>query len=116
MSLFGELYLSEIIKKPVLDYKGDVAGRLKDILVIKGLPLPVISALIVKKRKKIFKIEWSKVNIFNKRIISTNLRIDDTPLYKPDESDLFAVRDILDKQIVDANGAKVVRVNDINGR
>lgn len=29
------------------------------------------------------------------------------------ENDLLAVRDILDKQIVDANGAKVVRVKDI---
>ena len=30
-----------------------------------------------------------------------------------DDDDLLALRDILDKQIVDANGAKVVRVNDI---
>jgi CBS domain-containing protein len=113
MPLFGELFLSEIIKKPVLDFKGDVAGKLKDILVIKGLPLPAISALIVKGRKKVYRIDWSNVNIFNKRIISTKLLAEEASVYDPQKEDLFAVRDILDRQIVDANGAKVVRVNDI---
>ncbi|HDL20413.1 MAG TPA: magnesium transporter, partial [Nitrospirae bacterium] len=113
MPLFGELFLSEIIKKPVLDFKGDVAGKLKDILIIKGLPLPVISALLVKRGKKTLRIDWGDVNIFNRRIISTKLLTEEASVYIPRDEDLFAVRDILDRQIVDANGAKVVRVNDI---
>lgn len=113
MPLFGELFISEIVKKPVLDFKGEVFGRLKDLAIIKGLPLPVVSALIVQSRKKKYKIPWQNINIFNKRIISSTLLPDELPEYTPDESDLFAVRDILDRQIVDANGAKVVRVNDI---
>jgi Mg2+ transporter MgtE len=34
-------------------------------------------------------------------------------VYEYEERDLLMLRDILDKQIVDANGAKVVRVNDV---
>ncbi len=113
MPLFGELFLSEIIKKPVLDFRGDVAGKLKDILVIKGLPLPSISALLVRKGKRVYKIDWESINIFNKRVISTKLLTEEAPVYSANDEDLFAVRDILDRQIVDANGAKVVRVNDI---
>jgi CBS domain-containing protein len=113
MPLFGELFISEILKKPVYDSRGEVFGTLKDLMVIKGLPLPVVDALLVRDRKKAYKVPWKQVNIFNKRIISTTLRPDNAPEYVPAEKDLFAVRDILDKQIMDANGAKVVRVNDI---
>jgi len=113
MPIFGELFLSEILKKPVFDAGGEIVGKLKDLVVIKGLPLPVVDALLIRSRKKVFKIEWRHVNIFNKRIISSTLLANDIQEYSPDERDLIAVRDILDKQIMDANGAKVVRVNDI---
>lgn len=113
MPIFGELFLSEILRKPVFDAGGEIIGKLKDLIVIKGLPLPVVDALLVRDRKKILKIEWKHVNIFNKRIISSTLLAGDIQEYSPDDRDLIAVRDILDKQIMDANGAKVVRVNDI---
>jgi len=33
MPLFGELFLSEILKQPVLDPKGEELGRLRDMVV-----------------------------------------------------------------------------------
>ncbi len=113
MALFGELFLSEIIKKPVFDPKGEIIGRVKDVIVVKGDPLPEISAIIVYRKGQAYSIIWSAINIFNKRIISSFLYADALQAYEYPEDDLLAVRDILDKQIVDANGAKVVRVNDI---
>jgi CBS domain-containing protein/sporulation protein YlmC with PRC-barrel domain len=113
MALFGELFLSEIIKKPVFDPKGEIIGRVKDVIVVKGAPLPEISAVIVQRKGHTHVVKWTAINIFNKRIISSFLYADTLEPYSYDEDDLLAVRDILDKQIVDANGAKVVRVNDI---
>ncbi|MEW6739445.1 MAG: magnesium transporter [Nitrospirota bacterium] len=113
MPLFGELFLSEIIKKPVFDPKGEITGRVKDIAVVKGDPLPKVSAIIVEKKNQLFRIGWEQINLFNKRIISTYLTASLIEPYTLSEDDLLAVRDILDKQIVDANGAKVVRANDI---
>ncbi|MGW8273186.1 MAG: magnesium transporter [Thermodesulfovibrionales bacterium] len=113
MPLFGELFISEILKKPVYDSRGEALGRLKDFVVIRGLPLPVVDALIVRSGKKLCKVSWRQVSVFNKRIIAANLLRDEAQEYVGNERDLFAVRDILDKQIMDANGAKVVRVNDI---
>ena len=113
MALFGELFLSEIIKKPVFDPKGEIIGRVKDVIVVKGAPLPEISAVIVQRKGQTHVIKWAAINIFNKRIISSFLYADALEPFSYDENDLLAVRDILDKQIVDANGAKVVRVNDI---
>src|SRR5512134_3200531 len=113
MPFFGEVFSSEIIKKPVLDPKGEELGRVKDLVIVKGDPLPKVSALIIERKKKFFFLPWSDLNIFNKKIISSNVYNDGLKPYEFSEDDLLIVRDILDKQIVDANGAKVVRVNDI---
>jgi magnesium transporter len=113
MALFGELFLSDVIKKGVFDPKGDIIGRVRDLIVVKGDPLPEISAIIVHRKGHAFLISWSAISIFNKRIISSFLYADALQDYAYPKEDLLAARDILDKQIVDANGAKVVRVNDI---
>ena len=113
MALFGELFLSEIIRKPVFDPKGEILGRVKDVSVVEGDPLPKISGVIIHHKGNAYLVKWAAINIFNKRIISSFLYSDALEEYPYPDDDLLAVRDILDKQIVDANGAKVVRVNDI---
>ena len=113
MPFFGELFVSEILKKPVLDPKGEELGRVKDLVVVRGEALPKILSLIVEKKRKLFSLPWADLNIFNKRIISANIYSEGLKTYEMSEEDLLLVRDIFDKQIVDANGAKVVRVNDV---
>ena len=113
MPFFGELFVSEILKKYVLDPKGEELGRVKDLIVVKGETLPKVSAVIITKKKDYFLIHWNQLSIFNKRIISSKVYSNSLQPYMLSEEDLLLVRDILDKQIVDANGAKVVRVNDV---
>jgi CBS domain-containing protein/sporulation protein YlmC with PRC-barrel domain len=113
MPLFGELYVSELLKKSVLDPKGDDLGRVRDFVVIKGETLPRVSALIIEKNKNYYRLGWEYIGIFNKRIISSRIYAFKVRPYKFSEDDLLIVRDIFDKQIVDANGAKVVRSNDV---
>ncbi|MGD0884205.1 MAG: PRC-barrel domain-containing protein [Thermodesulfovibrionales bacterium] len=71
MPLYGALFLSELVKKPVFDPEGEVLGRVKDIIVVKGDPLPQISTTITERKKELFQIKWKDVDIFNKRIISS---------------------------------------------
>lgn len=114
MPLFGELFLSDILGNPVLDPKGEELGRLKDISIIKGEHLPKLDSLLIESKKHLVKIHWSELNIFNRKIMTSNSYLETMPHYDSDnEEDLLAVRDILDKQIVDVNGARIVRVNDI---
>jgi magnesium transporter len=113
MPFLGELFISEILKKPVLDPKGDELGKVRDFLVIKGEPLPKISSIIIERKRGLYNLPWSDLSIFNKRIISANIYGEALQPCELSESDLLLVRDILDKQIVDVNGAKVVRVNDV---
>ncbi len=113
MPLFGELFLSEVLKKPVFDPKGEVIGRVKDIIIVKGEPFPKISSLILEKTGQFRLLPWRGTNLFNKRIISSFFDAAQLESYAFSEDDLLASRDILDKQIVDINGVKVVRANDI---
>ncbi|MEO5356066.1 MAG: CBS domain-containing protein [Nitrospirae bacterium YQR-1] len=120
MPLIGELFISEVLKKTVYDHKGEELGRLHDMVVIRGTTLPLLDALIVEgtrdisdKRKKFYRVDFSSLSIFNKRIITSTLNREQLQGYDFAEDDLLAVRDVLDKQVVDINGAKVVRVNDI---
>ena len=113
MPFLGELFVSEILKKPVLDPKGDELGRVKDLVIVRGEPLPKVSSLIIERKKGIYNLPWLDLNIFNKRIISATIYSEALMSYDLNEEDLLLVRDIFDKQIVDINGAKVVRVNDV---
>src|SRR4030066_2433709 len=102
MPFFGELFVSEILKKPVLDPKGEELGRVKDVIVVRGEPFPRISSLIIETRKKTASLLWTDLNIFNKKIISSKKYSDSLQPYEFGENDLLIVRDIFDKQIVDA--------------
>jgi CBS domain-containing protein len=113
MPFFGELFVSEILRKPVLDPKGEELGKVRDIVVVRGEAFPKVTALILEKKKSLMNLPWTGLNIFNKRIISSNIYTESLQTYEFNEKDLLIVRDIFDKQIVDANGAKVVRVNDV---
>ena len=109
----GEIFVSEIFKKPVLDQTGEEIGRLKDIIVVVGEPFPAVTTLVVSPGKECYLIPWENVNLFNKRVISVNVLAKNISPSSIALTDILIYRDLLDKQIVDINGAKLVRVNDL---
>ncbi len=116
-----EIFVSDVHKKPVLDQTGEEIGRLKDIVVGIGEPFPAVSALVVSAGRTVYVIPWGQVNLFNRRVISINARREHLGPSEVAPADILIFRDMLDKQIVDINGAKLVRVNDlelkdVNGR
>jgi magnesium transporter len=109
----GEIFVSEVYKKPVLDQAGEEIGKLKDIIVGLGETFPALTALVVADGKGTYLLPWDMLNLFNRRVISVNARIDELKPAQVSPTDILIFRDILDKQIVDINGAKLVRVNDL---
>ena len=88
-------------------------GTLWDLVVSPGDVLPIVDGLLVKSRKKIYYVPWLRVVLFNSLVVSVSGVISDLNLYEPLPDSILLKRDVLDKQIVDINGAKVVRVNDV---
>lgn len=110
----NEIYLSSVIGRSVINSKGDQIGILRDLIMIPGEVFPEVSHIVIKSRKGIKTLPWNEVSLFTHVVISTGsikpLRL---TTYLPEEGDILVKRDLLDKQIVDVDGAKVVRVNDI---
>jgi sporulation protein YlmC with PRC-barrel domain len=109
----GEIFVSEVYKKPVLDPTGEEIGKLKDIVVTMGEPFPAVGVIIVSSGKNTYLVPGDMVNLFNRRVISVNAYSKDLLPSTPSPADILICRDLLDKQIVDINGAKLVRVNDL---
>ncbi len=110
----NEIYLSSVIGRAVINNKGDQIGVLRDLIMIPGEVFPEVSHIVIKSRKGVQTLPWSEVSLFTHVVISTNsIKPHDLVAYTPAEGDILVKRDLLDKQIVDVDGAKVVRVNDI---
>ena len=109
----GDIFISDVHKKPVLDQTGEEIGKLKDIVIGLGEPFPAVTALCVTSSRNTYTIPWDSVNLFNRRVISVNVVASTLQPSSAASTDILIFRDMLDKQIVDINGAKLVRVNDL---
>jgi magnesium transporter len=108
-------YLSELVGRPVADVNGDLVGRLEDVVAAAPgeMPHPIVVAIVVKRAGGSLAIPFAEVVVLMAPAIA--LKVDEQHIvpYTVGERDLFLVRDVLDKQIIDTNGIRVVRVNDL---
>lgn len=108
-------YLSEMLKLPVLDVNGTKLGVVNDLGIATGEVFPHVTSLAFQGPGKTpFMISWRKY-VDHVDETGVHLKARDTDVrfsyLQPDE--LLLARDILNKQIVDTQGLKVVRVNDL---
>ena len=115
MVLFSEMFVSELIDKPVIDRFEDRIGVIKDMIAAFGHRFPKVSGILVKLddtgAEKVILI--GDIDLIGRKFISTRTVKERVPLCSLSPNDTLLCRDILDKQIVDTQGARVVRVNDI---
>ncbi len=108
-----ELFLSSVLEKPVIDEFGRDIGKLWDLVLVPGEVFPEVSQLLIKGREGILAVPWKEIYLFNPFVISVARTAKTVEKYTSREGEILVRRDILDKQIVDVNGAKVVRINDL---
>jgi len=109
----NQVYLSRVLGKTVINEWGKRIGLLGDLVMMPGEGFPQVSHLIVRQRRGEVIIPWSSITLFNRFVVSVRGGMSDFAAYKEITDEILIKRDILDKQIVDVDGAKVVRVNDI---
>jgi magnesium transporter len=109
------LYASEFISRPVVDADGLRIGKLRDLLAIRhgDVPHPQLVAIEVKQPKGSIFIPIHDVAALISEAIPLKRRLSEITPYTPHAEDLHLVRDVLDKQIIDTDGMRVVRVNDL---
>ena len=108
-------YLSSLMDRPVVDMDGERVGQLKDVIasVRPELRHPVVAAISVHRRRGDILIPMSSVAVLATPAVVLTRHPGDLATYEPHEDDLFLVRDVLDKQIIDTDDIRVVRVNDL---
>lgn len=119
MTSITTFYLSRIIGKKVYDSNGKYVGVVKDLLVESDSSNytsghPAVNGIMLKRGNQVwfcafqgFTVE--KINGKLKVICNQQAELPEHNI----NNDLYLVESVLDKQIIDLNGRKLVRVNDV---
>ncbi|OGQ46488.1 MAG: hypothetical protein A3H42_06515 [Deltaproteobacteria bacterium RIFCSPLOWO2_02_FULL_46_8] len=117
MSPNAEMFASDLIGNLVVDHTQETVGRIKDIILSEGDTFPKIAGLLItteegKKEPKI--LPMGEINLIGKKFVSTRVPKEEVSLLSPEHKNiLLLMRDVIDQQVVDLEGARVIRVNDL---
>lgn len=108
-------YVSELVGREVVDNKSTFLGRLQDVLIVSGEreSYPRVAALAVARRdpENPFLLPWGGTeDMAGTRI---KLQKPSSSPYVPGGNEVWLARDVLDKQVIDINDHRIVRVNDL---
>jgi CBS domain-containing protein/sporulation protein YlmC with PRC-barrel domain len=114
MVLFSEMFISKLIHLPVIDRGEHRIGKVEDVLLILGEQFSRIPGILLRTEdgsRRVLAI--GEADLIGSKFVLTHSPKDRIVLSALRDEDILLRRDILDKQIVDTEGARVVRVNDL---
>src|SRR5438128_1564163 len=103
------LFLSHLLGKNVRTDDGARVGKVVDLLVTTAEPRPSVTALVAAIGGKKMQLRWEQV----KSLDEDAFTVQGEPLPYEEGAEISLRRELLDKQIVDTDGRRVVRVNDV---
>ena len=112
-------YLSQLVGKPVFEPQGRPVGRLGDLVVRLSGPFPPVTGLLLRIEggpgvgPVATYLHWEQVSSVSAHGISLASARLDLQRFRRRSGELLAELDLLDKQVIDVNGVKLVRVNDV---
>src|SRR6516165_12666390 len=105
--------LTALLGTPVTDAQGHLRGKLKDIAVATGPDAGKVAGLVLKTREGLSIVPSQEV--METPAGTLELRSPDTLAPLKDEGNyIYLAQDLIDRQIIDIHGKKVVRVNDVD--
>jgi magnesium transporter len=109
---FDFLFFTETIGMPVYDLKHRRIGRVKDVAVVPLIHAARVDRFLVSAGGPWLSIRYDQISSIS---LAGGIQLSNEKLYPyhSDEYMLRIQRDLLDQQIIDVNGRKVVRVNDV---
>jgi magnesium transporter len=115
MVLFSEMFVSELKGVPVVDRLQEPVGGVRDFVLTVGEVFPRITGLLVRVHDKQadLVVLMGEIDLIGKQFVAVKSLKDRIVFTKPRADELLLWRDMMDKQIVDTEGARVIRVNDL---
>ncbi len=111
--MISTITLSELLGSPVYDSTGASKGRVREVALTPQEDRARISLLIVKTSSGNRLLPLSAISDINGGVRATTLA-GDWLVADGAEGLLMLSRDLLDQQVIDVHGRKVVRVNDVD--
>lgn len=108
------LFLSELLSKKVIDLEGREWGKVFDLVASLSEPYPPVIAILCRLKKEILQLPWEKILKIEDNFLASSLTLADFNPVILKEGELLLKDFLLDKQIVDTHGAKILRVNDLH--
>ena len=108
------LYLSQVLGRPIRDLDGERVAAIKDVIVRLGEhDHPPVTGIVARYRRRDFFLPRWRITALSERGVQLNSDILDLRPFVRRESEVLLARDVLDKQLIDVDGKRVVRVNDV---
>src|ERR1700722_10937348 len=103
----ASLSLTKILGTPVTDVKGQVRGRVRDLAVGTGDDAGKVAGLVLKTRKGLELVAATSVQQTPSGVLESRPEAELRPL-RQDDNFIMLRQDLLDRQIIDVHGRKVV--------
>jgi len=107
------LALTELLGSPVFDATGKASGRVREVGLVLQEDRARVAMLIVRTKAGDRVLPFAAITSINGGVRATTSASEWTP-NDGAEGLLLLARDLLDQQVIDVHGRKVVRVNDID--
>jgi magnesium transporter len=107
------VHLSEALNLPLFEGSGRRVGRVDDLLVESSRG--IVDRITVRAGRRCSQVRWEGIETFSpetRRVVLADGAVVE-PVDAPAADLLHLKRDVLDRQIIDIQGRKVVKVNDI---
>jgi CBS domain-containing protein/sporulation protein YlmC with PRC-barrel domain len=107
------LFLASILDQPVEGKTGESIGKLEDLIVrIGDEPYPPIAGLVVRDGRRHFFVPGGQLQAIDGVARLSSSTVDLQPFARRD-GEVLLRKDVLDHQIIDITGRRIVRVNDV---
>jgi magnesium transporter len=106
------IFLASILDRPVQGKSGETIGKLDDLIVRMDTQYPLVAGLIVKDGRRRFFVPARLLQDMNgaARLASSTV---DLQQFSRRNGEVLLRQDVLDHQLIDITGRRIVRVNDV---
>jgi CBS domain-containing protein/sporulation protein YlmC with PRC-barrel domain len=107
-------FFSDFLNRRVYNASGQRVGRISDLVAERAEPYPMIIGMMVRTKRRKMPLPWEKIIQIEPRLSFSEKELSDVKTSLPEKDIILLREEVMDKQIVDTFGAKVVRVNDLH--
>ena len=108
------LYLSQILGRPIFDAEGEKIASIRDVIVLYGEEeYPSVVGLVARYRRRDFFMSRKRLKSLNEGGARMNSEKINLKPFTRRVNEVLLAKDVLDNQLIDVDGKRVVRVNDV---